>query len=115
MIYKDIIEGVSFEELKNYDRDHIWHPFIQMKEYLKKKPIFIVKGNGVKVTDDKGKEYFDGLSGLCNVSVGHGNAEIKAAIGYQLDQLDYFSLFDFSMVVAARWYSPSFRSPTTLE
>lgn len=54
-------------------------------------PVICVSGCGIKVRDINGKEYIDGLSGLWNVNVGHGRAEIAETAAAQMRNLAYFS------------------------
>ena len=42
----------------------------------------IVKGEGTYIYDDRGKRYFDGISSLFTVQVGHGREERSA--GHQV-------------------------------
>ena len=71
-----------------------WHPMLHPNEMKQREPIRILRGEGCFVFDDKGNRLVDGVAGLWNVNVGHGRAEIKAAITAQLDELEYFQLFD---------------------
>ncbi|BAU74877.1 aspartate aminotransferase family protein [Metapseudomonas furukawaii] len=71
-----------------------WHPMLHPNEMKQREPIRIVRGEGCYVFDDKGNRLVDGVAGLWNVNVGHGRKEIKAAISAQLDELEYFQLFD---------------------
>lgn len=71
-----------------------WHPMLHPNEMKQREPIRIVRGEGCYVFDDKGNRLVDGVAGLWNVNVGHGRKEIKAAINAQLDELEYFQLFD---------------------
>ncbi len=73
---------------------HFWHPMLHPNEMSLRKPIRIVRGDGCFVYDDAGKRLVDGVAGLWNVNVGHNRAEVKAAIVAQLDELEYFQLFD---------------------
>ncbi|ADE40005.1 aminotransferase class III-fold pyridoxal phosphate-dependent enzyme [Candidatus Puniceispirillum marinum] len=62
----------------------------------------ITGAKGVYVTDSEGKRYFDGMGGLWCVNIGHGNADVIAAVTRQLETLDYFStFFEFTHPVAA--------------
>ncbi|MQG18270.1 MAG: aminotransferase class III-fold pyridoxal phosphate-dependent enzyme [SAR202 cluster bacterium] len=54
------------------------------KEYLD-----IVRGEGVYIYDSNGKKYLDAASGVCVVSVGHGNEEIISAISNQIKQISF--------------------------
>ncbi|WP_352340002.1 aminotransferase class III-fold pyridoxal phosphate-dependent enzyme, partial [Psychrobacter sp. 16-MNA-CIBAN-0192] len=44
--------------------------------------------------DEAGRKLVDGVAGLWNVNVGHNRQEVKDAIVRQLDELEYFQLFD---------------------
>ena len=61
-------------------RDHLWIHFTRHSAYEEggKVPV-IVRGEGHKIWDDKGKEYIDGLAGLFVVQVGHGRQELADA------------------------------------
>ena len=53
----------------------------------------IVRGDGVYVYDDSGKEYLEGLAGLWCASLGYSNAELIEAITDQLKTLSYSHMF----------------------
>jgi adenosylmethionine-8-amino-7-oxononanoate aminotransferase len=78
----------------SYDQARFWHPMLHPNEMQRREPIRIVRGDGCYVYDDKGRQLVDGVAGLWNVNVGHNRAEIKQAIVNQLDELEYFQLFD---------------------
>jgi putrescine---pyruvate transaminase len=73
---------------------HFWHPMLHPNEMTRRAPIRIVRGDGCYVFDDSGQRLVDGVAGLWNVNVGHNRPEMKAAIVAQLDELEYFQLFD---------------------
>jgi adenosylmethionine-8-amino-7-oxononanoate aminotransferase len=50
-----------------------------------------VRGRGAMIQEIGGREYIDGLSGLWNVNVGHGRAELAEAAAAQMKELAYFS------------------------
>ncbi|WP_232699724.1 aspartate aminotransferase family protein [Brevibacillus daliensis] len=50
-------------------------------------PLAIVKGSGMKVWDEKGKEYLDMTSGIGVTSLGHCPPAVSDALGKQLDTL----------------------------
>jgi len=74
--------------------NHFWHPMLHPNEMSQRQPIRIVRGDGCYVYDDSGAKLVDGVAGLWNVNVGHNRPEVKAAIVAQLDELEYFQLFD---------------------
>ncbi len=79
--------------MKNYS-ENFWHPMLHPNEMKQRESIHIVSGDGVYIKDDQGKELLDGVAGLWCVNVGHNRPEMKEAIMKQLDELEYFQLFD---------------------
>jgi putrescine---pyruvate transaminase len=73
------------------DQHHLIHPLHHPID--NRNPIIYVRGRGVIVEDIDGREYIDGLSGLWNVNVGHGRAELAAAAAAQMTELAYCSGF----------------------
>src|SRR5437588_5079784 len=73
------------------DREHLIHPLHHPIDNAN--TVVYVRGRGVMVRDVDGNEYIDGLSGLWNVNVGHGRAELADAAAAQMKELAYFSGF----------------------
>ncbi|TKC88687.1 aspartate aminotransferase family protein [Trinickia terrae] len=78
----------------SYREARFWHPMLHPNEMKTREPIRIVRGEGCYVFDDHGRKLVDGVAGLWNVNVGHNRKEVKDAIVRQLDELEYFQLFD---------------------
>src|SRR6478735_3204399 len=79
----------SNDELRDWDRAHVWHAFTQMAEY---EPLLIQRARGCTLIDVDGREYLDGVSSLwCNVH-GHRHPKIDAAIRRQLDEVAHVTL-----------------------
>ena len=82
----------SPDEIRRWDRDHLWHPFTQMQEYLAGDPLVVVAAEGHYLIDDRGQRYFDGTSALwCNL-LGHRVPEIDAAVMEQLNRFAHTTL-----------------------
>lgn len=62
-------------------------------------PVIYVSGKGCTIFDLEGNAYIDGLSGLWNVNVGHGRAELADAAAEQMKQLAYYSGYAGSSTV----------------
>lgn len=71
------------------DRKHWVHPLHHPSGH--QTPLIIESGEGVWLRTVDGKEYIDGLAGLWNVLVGHGNTELAAVAQQQMTQLAYAS------------------------
>jgi adenosylmethionine-8-amino-7-oxononanoate aminotransferase len=80
------------KKLGEYDRNFIWHPFTQMREYEKKEPIIIEEGDGVYLIDTEGRRYIDGVSSLWVNIHGHKVPEIDRAIKDQIEKLGHSTL-----------------------
>jgi len=77
--------------LAELDRQHIWHPFTQMRAWLKREPIVIVEGNGAVLRDAQGHEYLDANSSIWTNLHGHNHSAINAAIERQLGKIAHSS------------------------
>jgi adenosylmethionine-8-amino-7-oxononanoate aminotransferase len=75
--------------LLEQDRQHLLHPLHHPSAH--EAPLIIESGHGVWLRTVDGKEYIDGLAGLWNVLVGHGNTELAEAAREQMAQLAYCS------------------------
>jgi adenosylmethionine-8-amino-7-oxononanoate aminotransferase len=75
------------------DRDVLWHPFTQQREW---EPLVIERGEGNYLFDVAGRKYLDGVSSLwCNLH-GHNHPRINAAIEAQLRTLAHSTFLGLS-------------------
>jgi adenosylmethionine-8-amino-7-oxononanoate aminotransferase len=82
----------TVEELKDWDRAHVWHPFTPMADWANSDPLVIDRGEGVYLFDIEGRRYLDGVSSLwCNVH-GHRHPKLDAAIVEQLGKMAHSTL-----------------------
>jgi len=84
------------EILRAIDKKHIWHPFTQMADWEKDKPLIIERGEGNYLFDTDGNRYFDGVSSLWVNLFGHRRQEIDAAIRRQLDIIAHSTFLGLS-------------------
>ena len=77
--------------LAKLDHAYVWHPFTQMRDWLKREPIVIVSGQGAVLRDVKGKEYLDANSSIWTNLHGHRHPKIDAAIQRQLKRIAHSS------------------------
>ena len=77
--------------LAQLDRRHLWHPFTQMRDWLKREPIVIVGGDGAVLRDVKGRKYLDANSSIWTNLHGHNHPKINAAIQRQLKKIAHSS------------------------
>lgn len=72
-----------------------WMPFSANRNF-RRDPRFIVSAKDRWLTDDKGRQLFDSLSGLWTCGAGHCRSEIQAAVAKQLGSLDYAPAFQYA-------------------
>src|SRR5688572_347679 len=73
------------------DRAHLMHPLHHPSAHAGTR--LWVSGSGAVITDSRGRDYIDGLSGLWNVNVGHGRQELADAARQQMATLAYSSTY----------------------
>jgi adenosylmethionine-8-amino-7-oxononanoate aminotransferase len=78
------------------DHKYIWHPFTQMREWLRQEPIVIVEGKGAELIDVKGRRYLDANSSIWTNLHGHRNQKINTAVRKQLDRVAHSSALGFA-------------------
>jgi len=73
------------------DRAHVWHPFTQMRDWLRSKPIVIQSAKGAVLRDVNGREYLDANSSIWTNLHGHNHPKLNAAITQQLRKVAHTS------------------------
>ncbi|MGM0920927.1 MAG: adenosylmethionine--8-amino-7-oxononanoate transaminase [Bacillota bacterium] len=91
---------ITYEDLAAKNKQYIWHPFTQMKDYLEDQPVIIAEGKGLKLIDVNGKEYWDGVSSIWLNVHGHNVRELNEAITQQLDKVAHSTLLGMANVPA---------------
>src|SRR5262245_13462210 len=87
--------------LAKLDHAHVWHPFTQMRDWLKREPIVIVSGQGAVLHDIHGREYLDANSSIWTNLHGHNHPKINAAIKAQLKKIAHSSALGLANEPAA--------------
>jgi len=70
-----------------------WHPFADMAKVAAQGELRLVRGQGVRVYDEHGREYLDSTAALWYCMVGYGREEIAAAAAEQLRALASYSCY----------------------
>jgi len=90
------------KQLEQDDKQYIWHPFTQMKDYTEETPLIVKRAKGSYLIDTDGKKYIDGVSSLWVNIHGHRKKEIDQAIMRQVRQVSHSTLLGISNVPAIR-------------
>lgn len=82
--------------LAQLDHAYVWHPFTQMRDWLKREPIVLVSGQGPLVRDVHGREYLDANASIWVNLHGHNHPKLNAAIRRQLGRIAHTSALGFA-------------------
>lgn len=69
------------------------HPYTNARKMEAEGSLILEEGEGIYVTDNTGKRYIEGLSGLWSVAVGFGEQRLVDAATEQLKKLPYYHTF----------------------
>ncbi len=84
-------------DLQTLAKRHLWLHFSRMGAYQAGAEIpIIVRGEGCHVWDEHGKKYFDGLSSLFCVNIGHGRQDVAQAGADQAAELGFFTNWSYA-------------------
>ncbi|MFA5839526.1 MAG: adenosylmethionine--8-amino-7-oxononanoate transaminase [Candidatus Margulisiibacteriota bacterium] len=86
------------KDYQKIDKQYIWHPFTQMKDWVVNEQLIIERGDGVYLYDTNGKKYIDGVSSLWVTVHGHRKKELNQAIKAQLDKIAHSTLLGLGSV-----------------
>jgi adenosylmethionine-8-amino-7-oxononanoate aminotransferase len=89
--------------VEQHARDHVWIHSAPWVEVAEGNGLYVFdRGEGIKLFDVHGREFYDGISGLWVVNAGHGRTEIGEAMGAQASRLAYASAMNYTTVPAVQ-------------
>jgi adenosylmethionine-8-amino-7-oxononanoate aminotransferase len=103
-LHETITDGITVTDEKHPShqyseraRRHLWLQMSRLGAYDESNEIpIMVRGEGTRVYDANGTEYFDGLAGLFTNSLGHGRRDIGDAAAAQMGELGFFPLWTYA-------------------
>ncbi len=81
----------------------VMHPNTNLRQHERTGPLVMERGDGIRVYDDRGKEYIEGLAGLWSVAVGFSEPRLAEAAYKQMLKLPYYHTF------SSKSHEPSIR------
>src|SRR4051812_49174526 len=89
-------QAVSQGNLQELAKRHLWMHFTRLGAYADHDVPIIVRGEGCHVWDENGNRYFDGLSALFCVNIGHGRHDVAQAGADQAKELGFFTNWSYA-------------------
>lgn len=81
--------SINQSDLIDLDRQHIWHPCSQMKDYELFKPLMIKRAYGSYIELEDGKKIIDAISSWWCKSLGHNHPRLKQAVMRQIERFEH--------------------------
>lgn len=94
--------------LAEADVTSLFHPYTNLARHPETGPLVISHGLGVRVFDESGKDYIEGLSGLWCTNLGWGEERLVKAASHQMRELPFYHLF------TSKSHTPAIRLAETL-
>ena len=87
-------DSATVNSLSRRDARAILHPYSNGLANEKDGPLVIVRGEGVRVFDEDGRGYIEGMGGLWCASLGFGNERLAEAAARQMKTLGFYHGFN---------------------
>lgn len=84
------------------DHKHVWHPFTQMRDWLRHEPVVVVRGQGARLWDARGRSYLDGNASIWTNLHGHAHPKLDRALRGQLKRIAHSSALGLANEPASR-------------
>jgi 4-aminobutyrate--pyruvate transaminase len=69
------------------------HPYTQLRRHEQNGPLVITRGEGVRVFDESGRSYLEGMAGLWCASLGFSEPRLAEAAARQMNRLGFYHQF----------------------
>jgi 4-aminobutyrate--pyruvate transaminase len=85
--------AAAAQDLDTLDLQRVFHPNTNLAALHRGAPLVLVRGRGVHVWDNHGKQYIEAMAGLWCTTLGYGDEELARTAYDQLKKLSFSHLF----------------------
>lgn len=75
------------------DVEALIHPYTNLAKHREVGPLILERGRGIRVFDNRGRDYIDAMAGLWCVSLGYSEERLIEAAAKQMRELPYSHIF----------------------
>lgn len=75
------------------DLSALFHPYTNLVKHAETGPLVVTRGEGVRVFDEAGNDYIEGLAGLWCTTLGWGEQRLAEVAAAQMRELPFYHLF----------------------
>ncbi len=79
--------------LRDADLRYALHPYTNLALHESKGPLIAVRGEGVRIFDEEGRDYIEGMAGLWCAALGFSEPRLVEAAERQMRALPFFHMF----------------------
>lgn len=87
------MDADKLNTLVQADADHHLHPNTNPRAVVAEGAMVVTRGDGIRITDEQGKSYIEGLAGLWCCSLGFSEERLARAAAQQMRTLPYYHSF----------------------
>ena len=80
-------------DLESVDLAHVLHPNTNLAALHRGSPLVLVRGQGIYVWDNRGRQYTEAMAGLWCTTLGYGDEELARVAYEQMKKLSFSHLF----------------------
>ena len=80
-------------DLDSVDLAHVLHPNTNLAALHRSGPLVLVRGQGIHVWDNRGRQYIEAMAGLWCTTLGYGDEELARVAYEQIKKLSFSHLF----------------------
>ena len=80
-------------DLDSVDLAHVLHPNTNLAAFQRSGPLVLMRGEGVHVWDNRGRQYIEAMAGLWCTTLGYGDEELARIAYEQMKRLSFSHLF----------------------
>jgi adenosylmethionine-8-amino-7-oxononanoate aminotransferase len=93
---------MSAEQIRQWDRDHVWHPFTSVDDWEVTRAPVIESASGPFLYTADGRRLYDAVGSWWVCNLGHGHPRVASAMKAQIDRMSHVAIAGLAHEPSAR-------------